>query len=146
VFVPLLLSATKSAGSLGLQSQTLDELRLAMTTIGRELRSAECIYEPAPNGAPGATLRFRTNAFLTAAGSDAYEVTYTAAVGELRRQVTGQGATIAATGLVDPSAAFEQEFTPRRSVRLAFRIQSDPKSPVRDVATTIGGRNAWRDC
>jgi type II secretory pathway pseudopilin PulG len=146
VFSPLLLSASRSARSLGLQSQTLDELRLVVATIGRELRSAECIYEPVANEAAGATLRFRTAAFLTVGGNDAYEVTYTAVVGELRRQVTGQGATIAATGLVDPSGAFEQEFTPRRSVKLAFRIQSDPESPVRDVATTIGGRNAWRDC
>jgi prepilin-type N-terminal cleavage/methylation domain-containing protein len=146
VFGPLLLSASRSARSLGLQSQTLDELRLVMATIGRELRSAECIYEPVANGAAGATLRFRTAAFLTVGGNAAYEVTYTAVVGELRRQVTGQVTTIAATGLVDPSAAFEQEFTPRRSVKLAFHIQSEPQSPVRDLVTTIGGRNAWRDC
>jgi Tfp pilus assembly protein PilW len=156
VFGPLLLSASRSARSLGLQSQTLDELRLVVATIGRELRSAECIYQPVANGAAGATLRFRTDAFLTAGGNDAYEVTYTAVVGELRRQVTGHGATIAATGLVDPSDtakppgdgvdAFEQKVTPRRSVKLTFHLQSDPKSPVRDLATTIGGRNAWRDC
>jgi hypothetical protein len=146
VFVPLLISATKSARSLGFQSQTLDQLRLSVSTIGRELRSAECIYQPVANGPAGPTLRFRTNAFLTAAGTASYEVTYTAATGELRRQVTGQGSTIAAGGLVDPSGAFQQVFTPRRSVKLAFRVQTDPKDPVRDVATTIAGRNAWRDC
>ena len=146
VFVPLLMSATRSARALGLQSQTLDQLRLTVATIGRELRSAECIYEPVANGAAGPTLRFRTTAFLTTAGSGTYDVTYTAAVGELRRQAAGQGSTTVATGLVDPEVAFQQVFTPRRSVKLLLRVRSDPKDPVRDVATTIAGRNAWRDC
>lgn len=146
VFVPLLLSSTKSARSLGFQSQTLDQLRLSVATIGRELRSAECIYEPVANGPAGPTLRFRTDAFLTGATTASYEVTYTAAVGELRRQVAGQGSTIAASGLVDPSGAFQQIVTPRRSVKLVLRVQTDPEDPVRDVATTIAGRNAWRDC
>ena len=146
IFVPLLVSSTRSARSLGLQSQTLDQLRLVVATIGRELRSAECIYEPVANGPAGSILRFRTAAFLTAADTTAYEVTYTAAVGELRRQVTGQASTIAASGLVDPSDAFQQVFTPRRSVKLVFRIQTDADQPVRDVTTTIAGRNAWRDC
>ena len=147
VFGPLLLSATKSARALTLQSQTLDELRLVVATIGRELRSAECISSPVPNGPAGSVLRFRTDAFLTATGHASYEVTYTAAAGELRREVTGSpGPTVSATGLVGPSDAFQQLFTPRRSVRLVLRVQSAPDTPVRDVATTIAGRNAWRDC
>ena len=146
IFVPLLMSATRSARARGFQSQTLDQLRLTVATIGRELRSAECIYEPAANGAAGPTLRFRTDAFLTDAGNASYDVTYTAAAGELRRQVAGQGSTVAARGLVSPSGAFQQIVTPRRSVKLLFQIQNDPKDPVRDVATTIAGRNAWRDC
>jgi len=146
IFVPLLISSTRSARALGFQSQTLDGLRLAVATIGRELRSAECIYQPVANGPAGATLRFRTNAFLTGGDTDSYEVTYTAAAGELRRQVTGQGSTIAAGGLVAPADAFQQVVTPRRSVKLVLRIQSEPETPVRDVTTTIAGRNAWRDC
>lgn len=142
IFVPLLISSTRSARSLGFQSQALDQLRLSVATVGRELRSAQCIYEPAPNGSAGPALRFLTNA-----NNATYEVTYTAADGELRRQRTGQGTTIAATGLVAPyDDAFRQIFTPRRSVKLVFRVQTDPEQPVRDVATTIAGRNAWRDC
>lgn len=147
IFVPLLLSATRSARSLGHQSQTLDELRRTVDNIGRELRSAECIYLPVANGPAASVLRFRTDAFLTAAGNAGYEVTYTAAPGVLHRQVTGPGgSTVAATGLVAPSDAFQQVVTPRRSVKLVFRVQSDPDTPVRDVSTTIAGRNAWRDC
>ena len=147
IFVPLLISSTRSARSLGFQSQTLDQLRLTVANIGRELRSAECIYLPVANGAAGDTLRFRTDAFLSAGGNAGYEVTYTAAPGELTRKVTGpQASTIAATGLVAPSDAFQQIVTPRRSVKLVFRIQADPDTPVRDVTTTIAGRNAWRDC
>lgn len=146
VFVPLLVSSTRSARSLGFQSQTLDQLRLTVASIGRELRSAECIDEPVANGAAGSTLRFRTAAFLTDADDATYEVTYTAAIGELRRQVTGQEPTIVTGGLVDPSDAFQQISTPRRSVKLVFRIQTGAEGPVRDVATTIAGRNAWRDC
>ncbi len=145
IFVPLLVSSTRTARSLGLQSQALDQLRLAVAGIGRELRSAECIYEPVANGPAGPILRFRTDAFLTNADTAAYSVTYTVADGELRRQVTGQGSTIATTGLVSADA-FQQVFTPRRSVKLAFRIQTDVHRPVRDVTTTIAGRNAWRDC
>lgn len=141
VFGPLLVSSTRSARSLGLQSQALDQLRVAVASIGRELRSAECIYEPAPNGPAGTTLRFLTNANNTT-----YEVTYTAFVDELRRQVTGQEATIAATGLVEPSGAFRQVVTPRRRVEIDLAVQVDPDQPVRDVITTIAGRNAWRDC
>ena len=147
IFVPLLISSTRSARSLGFQSQTLDQLRLTVANIGRELRSAECIYLPVANGPAGSTLRFKTDAFLSATGSAGYEVTYTATPGELTRKVTGpQASTIAATGLVAPSDAFQQVFTPRRSVKLVFRIQTDPDTPVRDVRTTIAGRNAWRDC
>jgi type II secretory pathway pseudopilin PulG len=147
IFGPLLVSATKSARALGLQSQTVDGLRLAVATIGRELRSAECISSPVPNGLAGSVLRFKTNAFLTASGHDSYEVTYTAVTGELRREVTGSpGPIVAASGLVDPSDAFLQVVTPRRSVRLVLRVQSAPDSPVREIATTIAGRNAWRDC
>ena len=146
VFAPLLVSATRNARSLSAQSQALDELRAAVATIGRELRSAECIPEPAPNGPAGPTLRFLTNAFLTDADTAAYEVTYTVAGDELRRQVTGQGTTIAASGLVDASGTFQQVVTPRRSVKVAFRVRADPEEPVRDVTTAIAGRNAWRDC
>lgn len=146
VFAPLLVSATRNAQSLSAQSQALDELRAAVATIGRELRSAECIPEPAPNGPAGPTLRFLTNAFLTDASTTAYEVTYSVAGDELRRQVTGGGTTIAASGLVDASNTFQQVVTPRRSVKVALRIQAGPEEPVRDVTTTIAGRNAWRDC
>ncbi|MDQ1374911.1 MAG: hypothetical protein QOJ09_2249, partial [Actinomycetota bacterium] len=42
------------------QSRVVDELRLQMYAISRELRSAECIAAPSVADTPGATLQFAT--------------------------------------------------------------------------------------
>jgi hypothetical protein len=141
IFMPLLLSATRTVGALGAQSEAVSQLRVAVAVIGRELRSGECISEPIPNGPAGSTLRFTTNA-----NNMTYEVTYRLSGGELRRQVTGQSAQIVATDLIGPSVPFQQLFTPRRSVSITLIVQADPRHPRRDVTTVIAGRNAWRDC
>ena len=141
IFFPLLRAATRGAGALGAQAQTVDQLRTVVATIGRELRSARCIYEPAPNAAAGSRLRF-----VTEADNTTYEVTYEITGSELLRQVTGEGVRIAGEDLVGDPNAFRQVSTPRRSVEIAVRVQSGPDSPERAVGTLIAGRNAWRDC
>jgi type II secretory pathway component PulJ len=142
VFLPLLATATRNVRPLQTQSETVDDLRVALSTIGRELRSAECVAEPAANASASNRLRFTTHA-----NNSFYEVTYTAEGGELRRQVTGApAAQVVATGLVDGADAFAHIATPRRTVRVHFHLQPDPDRPARELGTVMAGRNAWRSC
>jgi prepilin-type N-terminal cleavage/methylation domain-containing protein len=142
VFLPLLATATRSVRPMQVQSQSIDSLRNALASIGRELRSAACVTEPAANAAAGNRLRFTTDA-----NNSTYEVTYTAAGGQLLRQVTGEStATLVETGLVNPGDAFTHIATPRRTVKVVFHFQPDPKEPALDLSTVIAGRNAWHAC
>lgn len=145
VFLPTLVSATKKARPLQVQSESVDELRRALASIGRELRSAECVAEPLPNVSAIDRLRFTTHA-----NNRTYEVTYRVEGGQLLRQETGQAtAQVAADFLVaDPAGAgaFEHIATPRRTVNISFHVQINPQSRVRDISTVIAGRNAWRVC
>jgi type II secretory pathway pseudopilin PulG len=144
VFLPMLATATRTARPMQLQSQSIDSLRNALASIGREMRSAECVVVPTsvtPNNV-GNTLTF-----ITDANNTTYEVTYTITAGQLLRQVTGEDAvTLLDTGLVNPSDAFTHIATPRRTVKVTFHFQHHPSRPVLDLSTVIAGRNAWAGC
>jgi type II secretory pathway component PulJ len=142
VFLPLLATATRSVRPMQVQSQSIDSLRNALAAIGREMRSAACVTEPVANAGAGNTLQFTTDANNTT-----YEVTYTANAGQLRRQVTGESTvTLVESGLVNPGDAFTHIATPRRTVKVVFHFQPDPKEPILDLSTVIAGRNAWHAC
>ncbi len=139
VFLPLMDTATRSVRPMQVESQSIDSLRNALASIGRELRSADCISAPVANAGPSNTLTFTTEA-----NNSDYEVTYTATAGELLRQVTGQSTvTLLETGLVNPGDAFTYIATPRTTVNVAFHFQPDPAEPALDLSTVIAGRNAW---
>jgi type II secretory pathway component PulJ len=142
VFLPLLASATRTVAPMQTKSQSIDSLRNALASIGRELRSARCVAEPAANTAAGNVLRFTTEA-----NNVTHEVTYTAGGGQLLRQVTGESrVTLLETGLVNPGDAFTHIATPRRTVKAVFHLQPDPARPVVDLSTVMAGRNAWHAC
>ena len=142
VFLPIMATATRSVHPMQVKSQSIDSLRNALAAIGREMRSAACVTEPAANAAAGNRLRFTTDANNTT-----YEVTYTAADGQLFRQVTGESTvTLLQTGLVNPGDAFTHIATPRRTVKVIFHLQPDPTRPVLDLSTVMAGRNAWHSC
>jgi type II secretory pathway pseudopilin PulG len=142
VFLPLMATSTRSVRPMQVQSQSIDSLRNALASIGREMRSAACVTEPAANAGAGSTLRFTTDA-----NNSTYEVTYMAVDGQLLRQVTGEDhVTLLETGLVNPADAFTHIATPRRTVKVAFHFQPDPTRPVLDLSTVIAGRNAWHNC
>jgi hypothetical protein len=142
VCLPLMVTSTRSIRPMQVQSQSIDSLRNALASIGREMRSAACVTEPAANTGAGNVLRFTTDANNTA-----YEVTYTATSGQLLRQVTGEDTvTLLETGLVNPADAFTHIATPRRTVKVNFHFQSDPGRPALDLSTVIAGRNAWHSC
>jgi prepilin-type N-terminal cleavage/methylation domain-containing protein len=142
VFLPLLDTATRSVRPMQVESESIDSLRDALASVGRELRSADCVTAPVANGGASNVLTFTTEANDTS-----YEVTYTATAGQLLRQVTGQSSvTLLETGLVNPGDAFTYIATPRTTVNVVFHFQPDPKEPVLDLSTVIAGRNAWHSC
>jgi prepilin-type N-terminal cleavage/methylation domain-containing protein len=144
VFLSVLATATRKTQPLQHQAQTVDELRIALSAIARELRSAQCVALPVANGATSSTLRFTS---FFGGGSDAYEVTYTATGGQLLRQVTGETAVrMVSSSLVSTADAFQHMATPRRTIRIRFHVQSDPTKASRELSTTVAGRNAWKVC
>jgi type II secretory pathway component PulJ len=141
-FLPIMATSSRSVRPMQVQSQSIDSLRNALAAIGREMRSASCVTEPAANAGAGNRLQFTTDANNTT-----YEVTYTAVDGQLLRQVTGEGSvTLLQTGLVNPGDAFTHIATPRRTVKVVFHFQPDPTRPVLDLSTVMAGRNAWHSC
>jgi len=141
-FLPIMATSARSVRPMQVQSQSIDSLRNALAAIGREMRSAACVTEPVANAGASNRLRFTTDANNTT-----YEVTYTAVDGQLLRQVTGESSvTLLQTGLVNPGDAFTHIATPRRTVKVVFHFQPDPKEPVLDLSTVMAGRNAWHAC
>lgn len=144
LFVTVLGTATRKTRPMQLQAKTVDELRNSVAAIARELRSAECISLPVANASPSSVLRFTTH---FGENVTAYEVTYTATGGQLLRQRTGEDAVrMVSSSLVNASDAFQHLATPRRTVRIQFHVQSAPDQAVRDLSTTVAGRNAWKAC
>jgi len=141
IAMPLIGNALKTTNRIEAESDALDQDRLAFLAISRELRSAECIHQPAEN-TTGTTLRFTTYA-----NNSYYEATYTVSGSTLTRAVTGTpGTTVVAKNLVNTSDIFQQVSTPRRTMTLTFRVLTDSHLTPRLLTTTIAGRNAWRTC
>ena len=142
VFLPLMATSARSVHPMQVKSQSIDSLRNALGSIGREMRSAACVTEPAANAAAGNRLRFTTDA-----NNSVYEVTYSVEDGQLLRQVTGESTvTLLDTGLVNGSDAFTHIATPRRTVKVLFHFQHDPDEPALALSTVMAGRNAWHTC
>jgi len=139
VLGPIMVSSARSGSELQTHSEVVDELQLQVAQIARELRSAECIYEPAENTS-GTTLRF-----LTDANSSSYEVSYSVVDGALvrTRDTTVRGV---GRGIVGPASPFLQIANPRRSVEIDLQIRLDDDQGAKRVRTTVAGRNAWRTC
>lgn len=134
-----MVSSLRTTDQLSTSSQVLDELRLQVTAISRELRSATCITGPAEN-TTGTTLTF-----TTASNGQEYDVTYEVAGGELRR-TQGSATSVVSGGIVGPAAPFRQVTTPRRSVHIDFSVRLLEGVPVQQIGTVVAGRNAWRTC
>jgi type II secretory pathway component PulJ len=147
VFLPILATSSRSVRPMQVKSQSIDSLRNALAAIGREMRSAACVTEPAPGDDAAHAVPSNRLRFTTEANNTTYEVTYTAAAGQLLRQVTGEDTvTLLQTGLVHPEDAFTHIKTPRRTVKVVFHFQPDPNEPALDLSTVMAGRNAWQSC
>jgi type II secretory pathway pseudopilin PulG len=140
-----MLSSLRATTQLSDSSQVLDELRLQVTAISRELRSASCIASPAPNGS-GTKLTFNTASNGVGPNSAGSTVTYEVVAGELRRTQGTGSAAVVSRGIVGPAAPFRQVTTPRRSVEVSFSVRLLPDKPAQTIRTVVAGRNAWRTC
>jgi type II secretory pathway pseudopilin PulG len=147
VFGPVMTAALSSGQKVQAQSRNLDELRVAMASVGRDLRSADCIYLPSiPSGSDNGYSDWLT--FDSESDNTTHFIKYNVTAGGLlTREVDNSGSprTIA-RGLINPSTAFRQWSTPRRSVDVRFEARLDSKQGSRVMTTTIAGRNAWRSC
>ena len=146
VFLPVMATSSRSVHPMRVRSQTIDSLRNSLSSIGREMRSAACVLEPAAGPSAAAAVPSNRLKFVTEANNDSYEVTYIAENGQLIRQVTGENSVLVETGLVNPGDAFTHIETPRRTVKVLFHFQPDPDEPALDLSTVITGRNAWDGC
>lgn len=139
---PVLISAFRATGVVQNESRAIDEIRIAVARIDRELRSAECISSPA-SGQLGSTLTFRTRA---GTGS-AYDVTYAVSGGGLVR-TTAAGTQRVGEGVVVSGQEFAHTGNPgqRAQVVIALQMRFEAANAPRSVGTTITGRNAWKAC
>lgn len=137
----VMVSSMRTGAELQARSEMLDELRIQGAAIARELRSAECIYEPTiadgDHSAASSRLRFTTNA-----NGAVYEVVYEVVDGELIRTRDGTQ-RIVGRGLENSSDAFTHNATPRRTVDVRFVVRVDPAEEPVVLDTTVAGRNAW---
>lgn len=146
VFLPIMATSSRSIHPMRVRSQTIDSLRNSMASIGREMRSAACVIEPAAGPTEAAATPSNRLKFVTEANNTEYEVTYIAEDGQLIRQVTGENSVLVETGLINWGDAFTHIETPRRTVKVLFHFQPDPDEPALDLSTVITGRNAWDGC
>jgi prepilin-type N-terminal cleavage/methylation domain-containing protein len=135
------------------QSRVVDELRLQMYAVSRELRSASCIVTPTlASPGPGDTLRFATTSQTGGASTTVY-LQYQVTGSQLVRTqytddtyTTVSGTRYVGPGLVSPATTFTLFSTPKKSVFIDLRLQLSTTRPVQRLSTTIAGRNAWSTC
>lgn len=139
---PIMTSAFRATGVVQNESRAIDEIRIAVGRVDRELRSAECISAPL-SGQQGSTLAFRTRA----GSGGAYDVTYSVSGGRLLR-TTGAGAERVGEGVVVTGQEFRHTSNPgqRAQVAVTLQVRFEAGDAPRVVSTTITGRNAWEAC
>jgi len=140
-----MISSLRATEQLSVSSQVLDELRLQVTAISRELRSATCITSPAGNST-GTKLTFSTASNGLDPNAAESAVTYEVVGGELLRTQGSGDPAIVSRGIVGPAAPFRQVTTPRRSVHIDFSVALLDGEPPQQIGTVVAGRNAWRTC
>lgn len=139
-----MVSSLRATDEMAVSSQVLDELRLQVTAISRELRSATCITSPGENTS-GTTLTFTTASNGLDPNHVDSRVTYEVVGGELRR-TQGSATSVVSRGIVGPVTPFRQVTTPRRSVHIDFSVRLLDGDPAQQIGTVVAGRNAWRTC
>ena len=143
VFGPVLTSAMNSGKVVQDQSRAIDEIRIAVARIDKELRSAQCISAPLA-GQSGSTLTF-----VSLAGTGgAYTVTYSVAPDGHLTRTRGGVCQPVGEGLVVTSEEFSHltNAGQRGEIVIKLQVRFENGTSPRAVETTIAGRNAWAAC
>jgi len=150
IVASVMISTLNAGTATEQQSRVVDELRLQMYAVSRELRSATCVLIPTTaSPGPGDTLRFSSESQTGGSTGTVY----------LQYQVTGSqlvrtqysdatfstvtGTRYVGPGLVSPNTTFTLYSTPKKSLLIDLRLQLSSTRPVQRLTTTIAGRNAW---
>lgn len=140
-----MVSSLRATDELSGSARVLDELRLQVTAISRELRSATCITSP-PSNTSGTVLTFFTASNGLDPNAVGSRVTYEVVGEELRRTQGSNPTSVVGRGVVGPVAPFLQVTTPRRSVEIRLLVRLVEGDAPQLIKTTVAGRNAWRTC
>jgi Tfp pilus assembly protein PilW len=141
---PMLTSTLTTASRLEVRSAAVDDLRIGLGNLSRELRGARCVLEPelasGTQHAEGDVLRF-----VTATADGDVEITYDATSGDLVR-TTPSDSTVVAQGLSEGATVFEYTADPRQRVVVHLSLDlGDDREPASLDATTAP-RTAWHAC
>lgn len=141
---PLMTSALDAGREVTNESRALDEIRVSIARIDRELRSACEVTTPGIDQT-GSSLTFKTKAN----SAQAYEVTYEVnSDGELTRTTTDETEVIG-EGLVVTTEEFTHTLDntgTRARVGIRLEVRYEESNDPRVIATTIAGRNTWEAC
>lgn len=144
VFGPVMTSSLRSGRVVQNESRAIDEIRVAVDRIDRELRSACVVTAPVENSG-GSTLTFDTQAD----SSGTYTVTYSVdSEGNLVRTRDGVSQSVA-EGLVVTSEEFTHTLNntgTRAEIQVAMQARFEDENDPRLVSTVIAGRNTWSGC
>lgn len=141
---PVMVSSLRSGRVLGNESRAVDEIRVSVARIDRELRSACIVTSPAIDTA-GSKLTFKTSIDPDAGP---YEVSYEVTDGQLVR-TTADGTQIIGEGLVVTADEFRYTENPvesRAQIAINLNVRYEDANSPRVIGTTIAGRNTWSGC
>lgn len=156
IFYPTLVSTLAAEQSVKSESESVDDLRLALTDISRELRSSLCVNVPAYGGggvpSTGDVLEFSTYRPDGTLYGVRYDVT---ADGVLQRTVdttapvtnfdNGEEPVRMADDVLVSGLTFTHVVDRRSSITITMSIAFHDGS-TREFSTSIAGRNAWNRC
>lgn len=143
VMGPVLTSSMAAGREVDNESRALDQVRVAVARIDRELRSACEVSAPAL-GSSGSELTFRTET----GNSGSYAVTYRIVGGQLIRE-QGSSSVPIADGLVVTSQEFRHEqnaVASRAQIAVELQVRFEQDNSPRQLSTLISGRNTWSAC
>lgn len=162
IFYPTLVSSLAAEQSVKAESESVDDLRLALTDISRELRSSLCVNVPAYDGggvpSTGDVLEFSTYRPDGTLFGVRYEMADADGdgVGTLQRitdnvapvtpvDVVANAPVFLADDVLVSGLTFTHNVDRRSSITITMSIVA-PNGSTRNFQTTIAGRNAWNRC
>lgn len=160
IFYPTLVSSLATEQSVKSESEAVDDLRLALTDISRELRSSLCVNVPAYDGGGVPSTGDRLEFSTYRPDGTLYGVRYNMddadgdGVGILQRTVDttapvtdfdGEAPVKVADDVFVSGLTFTHIVDRRSSITVTMSIKF-PDNSTREFNTSMAGRNAWNRC